>query len=273
MRIIVSLVTFNNSRSDLDLYARGLRAAAGAVPPDAHCRLMYVDNGGPSGMAARIDDAVMLPGQGNVGYGPALHRIIAEAFDNANADVVVTSNPDGAFHHACIARMLAVLKGNPAQLLEARQFPSEHPKPYDPATGSTSWASGCCIALSRRVFDAVGNVDPRFWLYLEDVDYSWRVRAAGIPVRLVPDALFAHDVTGRTADASARRHMLLAGRILGRKWGNERFLRWCERRLRRARDPVPAGSEDPLTGVVPVPPSWRRVADFRNQFVFGSQRW
>lgn len=273
MRIVISLVTFNNSRLDLDLYERGFRAAARAVLPDAHCRLIYTDNGEPSGIAARIEEAVSLPGQGNVGYGPALHRIVAEAFDNAAADVVVTSNPDGVFHHGCLVRLLARIKEDPVQLLEARQFPSEHPKPYDPRTGATSWASGCCIALSRAVFDAVGNVDPTFWLYLEDVDYSWRARAAGVPVRIVPEALFAHDVTGRTADASARRQMLLSGRVLGRKWGNDKFLQWCERELRRAGESIPTGDVDPLRNVVPVPAAWRQIADFDNPFVFGGQRW
>jgi GT2 family glycosyltransferase len=77
---------------------------------------------------------------------------------------------------------------------EARQLPLEHPKDYDPVAGDTSWASTCCIVVRRSVFDALGGFDhDTFPLYCDDVDFSWRVRAAGHRVVVAPFATVFHD--------------------------------------------------------------------------------
>lgn len=48
------------------------------------------------------------------------------------------------------------------------------------------------LAFRRTVFDAVGGFD-EFFEYGSDVDFSWRVIAAGYRVRSAPDAVVVHD--------------------------------------------------------------------------------
>ena len=77
---------------------------------------------------------------------------------------------------------------------EGRQIPIEHPKYYDPLTGETSWVTGCCVMLRREAFDSVSGFDAHFFpLYCDDVDLSWRLRAAGWTLRYVPSAVIVHD--------------------------------------------------------------------------------
>lgn len=272
LHTVVTLVTFQNSSPQLALYARALKIAAEQAAPVCKTTLLYQDNGAESGLEALVPFAVKRPARGNVGYGPALAGLLEFAFHELHADLAVTSNPDGAFHHQCLATLAARASAEPRQLLEARQFPDEHPKRYDPLTGATDWASGCCLAVSRNIFDEIGNIDPGFWLYLEDVDYSWRARAHGIPVRLVPEALYAHDVTDRPVAAASRLQMLLAGRRLGVKWHNERFTAECERML-QSEFPDPSKTWDAAQTVQTVPPAWTRVSDFRHHFSFSRTRW
>ncbi len=48
------------------------------------------------------------------------------------------------------------------------------------------------VALRREVLEQVGRFDDDFFLYYEDTDLSWRVRAAGWSIRYVPDAVLRH---------------------------------------------------------------------------------
>ena len=69
---------------------------------------------------------------------------------------------------------------------EMRQIPYEHPKAYDPVTLDTPWVSGAAMLLRRSAFEDVGGFDPRIFMYGEDVDLSWRLRARGWRLRYLP---------------------------------------------------------------------------------------
>jgi GT2 family glycosyltransferase len=67
---------------------------------------------------------------------------------------------------------------------------------YQPATRPTGSylkeAPTINLALSRRVIDEVGQFDERF-TYGSDIDYTWRVVAAGFRLLLVPEARIVSD--------------------------------------------------------------------------------
>ena len=67
-----------------------------------------------------------------------------------------------------------------------RQIPYEHPKAYDPVTLDTPWVSGAATLFRREAFDAVGGFDEAIFMYGEDVDLSWRLRAKGWRLRYQP---------------------------------------------------------------------------------------
>jgi GT2 family glycosyltransferase len=69
-------------------------------------------------------------------------------------------------------------------------------EPYDPA-GPTqrivSFASGCCLGLTRAVLERVGLLDERFFVYWEDADYCLRLRHAGVAIHYVADIAMWHE--------------------------------------------------------------------------------
>ena len=59
------------------------------------------------------------------------------------------------------------------------------------------------VAFRREVLDRVGLFDDDFFLYYEDTDLSWRVRAAGWTIRYEPTAVLRHLHTGTSGGESS----------------------------------------------------------------------
>jgi GT2 family glycosyltransferase len=59
-------------------------------------------------------------------------------------------------------------------------------------------ADGAAVAVSRRAAERAGLLDDALFLYVEDVDWSLRLRAAGFAVVLVPDARVRHKGSATT---------------------------------------------------------------------------
>lgn len=68
----------------------------------------------------------------------------------------------------------------------------------------TDFATGCCMLISREVVERVGTLDNRFFLYSEDVDYSLRVKKAGLKIFYCPCASVYHKISGSTGGVGSR---------------------------------------------------------------------
>ncbi|HWZ21981.1 MAG TPA: glycosyltransferase family 2 protein [Cytophagaceae bacterium] len=75
---------------------------------------------------------------------------------------------------------------------ELRQYPSEHPKIYDPITGYTSWCSAAALVVRRSVFEGVKGFDKNIFMYAEDVDLSWKIKCLGFHLMYLPDVKIHH---------------------------------------------------------------------------------
>ena len=64
-------------------------------------------------------------------------------------------------------------------------------------------ADGAAMAVSRPAAERVGLLDERLFAYVEDVDWSLRVRAAGFDCVFVPSARAVHRVSASTGGASS----------------------------------------------------------------------
>jgi GT2 family glycosyltransferase len=57
------------------------------------------------------------------------------------------------------------------------------------------WASGCALFFAVSAFEAIGDFDERYFLYLEDMDWCLRARRAGYEIWCAPSARISHEVT------------------------------------------------------------------------------
>jgi GT2 family glycosyltransferase len=56
----------------------------------------------------------------------------------------------------------------------------------------TDWVAGASMLVRREVFDAVGLMDERYFLYFEEVDFCLQARRAGWPCWYVPQSRVVH---------------------------------------------------------------------------------
>ncbi|MGB9911239.1 MAG: glycosyltransferase family 2 protein [Microgenomates group bacterium] len=81
----------------------------------------------------------------------------------------------------------------------------------------TDFVSGCAMLVKREVFEKVGLFDPRYFLYLEDVDFCVRAKKAGFKIIYVPQAKVWHynagssEVGGSLHDYFITRNRMLFG--------------------------------------------------------------
>jgi len=53
-------------------------------------------------------------------------------------------------------------------------------------------ATGAALIIRRNLFDHIRGFEPRFFVYYEDTDLSWRVRLAGKSILFVPSSIVYH---------------------------------------------------------------------------------
>lgn len=140
--------------------------------------------------ARRFASLRLVVNDANLGFGRAHNALSADA----RSEWMLLMNPDAALLPGTLSVLLAqAAKDTAAAAFECRQQPFEHPKNYHPITLETEWCSGAALLLRRRAFDEVAGFEPRLFLYGEDVDLSWRLRAAGWKLRFMPQAVVVHD--------------------------------------------------------------------------------
>ncbi len=198
--------------------------------------LVMADNGStdgaPEAVAARYDFAEFFPTGGNLGYGTAINRAVAEIAarpDEFDQEFVLVVNPDVTFEPGSVDALLAAARRWPRAAAfgprisetDGSVYPSARSVPRlgagighallgqvwrgnpwtahyldgaDMETERTAgWLSGSCLLLRREAFDALGGFDERYFMYLEDVDLGDRLGRAGWQNVYVPDAVIHHD--------------------------------------------------------------------------------
>lgn len=268
-RIAIGLLTYNNTPQQLRRASGAARLALQQSMGWAKGHLLVLDNGHDSAdTLAPAEDLHRLDSEGNVGFSVGHNRLMAHAFAQG-CDAYLAINPDGMLHPGALLALLRTLRANEdVALVEACQFPVEHPKHYDPVTLDTPWASGACLLIPRTVHERVGGFDEGFFMYCEDVDFSWRTRSHGIPVKLCPTALFLHAVTNRRVTTGTEIQTRRASIRLARKWGAPAsFEAWVRSELAQL-----TADEFEDEHPSPVPSAWHRHADFDHHYSYAPIR-
>lgn len=163
--------------------------------------LIFVDNGSKDCTLKLLSDYQQTYGQiyrtfeiihnaHNLGFGQANNI----GFKTGTSEIVCFMNIDTEVLPGTFDKLEKEVNegGKEVGLWEFRQLPYEHPKAYDICTNYTSWSSGAAFAVRRKVYEQVGGFDPAIFMYGEDVDLSWRIRAQGYKLKYCPHIPIIH---------------------------------------------------------------------------------
>lgn len=195
-------------------------SAAGSRGVAVHT--VIVDNGSTDGSAEKVaanHPAVEVLALGsNLGYARGMNRGIEHA-RTLGAEYVLFLNNDATVERDCIARLVAVLDGEPriglvgpkvlfdtdSTLIQyaggrisrwtgrSRSVGlGEHDGPRFSQAADVDFVSGCCLLVRTTAIERAGLLDERFHHGYEDVEWNLRIQRAGFRVRFEPSARAHH---------------------------------------------------------------------------------
>ncbi len=85
-------------------------------------------------------------------------------------------------------------------------------EPYE-----TEFASGCAMLVRKEVFRDIGLFSEEYFLYYEDIDFSWRVRQKGFKILVVPNAKIIHFEKSEETKPQKIYWLVLSGLIFFKK--------------------------------------------------------
>ncbi len=201
----LSLVTYRPEPALLASLLASLAEAAGTLRLN-----LYVLDNSPGPAAPPAVAALPQLGGGAFGTVDIVHATTNLGFGrghNANAarghaPWLLVINQDCIVEPGALERLVAIAAGDDARVAawEMRQIPYEHPKAYDPATLDSPWASGAATLFRREAYEAVGGFDDAIFMYGEDVDLSWRLRARGWRITYQPACAVVHHTYKEAAE-------------------------------------------------------------------------
>lgn len=128
------------------------------------------------------------------GHNTLMDRATGALTKGGEGGYVAIMNPDVKVTGNTLVEMLKTLDQSNVGIVEARQLPIEHPKVYSEKSGATSWVSTALALTTSQLFWEIDGFDAdSFFLYGDDVDFSWRLRSLGVLAVFQPSAIVFHD--------------------------------------------------------------------------------
>lgn len=207
------------------------KCLSGLVVKSATLDIIVVDNRSKDGTPAMLESEFprvkCVKNLHNVGFARAVNQGIAKSA----GQFVLLLNPDTQVSPTGLERMINFMKSdsqvgvlgcqirNSAGLRQysSRSFPNlatafsnsqsllNRLLPHNPWSRKylckdidleepteVDWVSGSCMLVRREVFGKVGYFDPRFFMFVEDVDFCRRSKASGWKVVYFPEVTILH---------------------------------------------------------------------------------
>jgi GT2 family glycosyltransferase len=156
----------------------------------------------------------------NRGVAAANNQGIREVLDAGCTHALLLNN-DVAFEPALFEKLLLGLEEHKAQLSSPKILYFDEPEriwmaggTFEPLVGYRTVHTGeneldhgqyntpkfvkyvptCCVLIEREVFQQVGLMDERYFVYADDMDFMYRVMKAGLHLVYLPNATLLHKV-------------------------------------------------------------------------------
>lgn len=177
-------------------------------------------------LAARAHPQIRpIANQQNVGFAEATNQGITAALD-AGCELILLMNNDIEFGEQVLASLVCGLHEYDCEMVAPKIVFHHNPKLIWSAGGGLDrWrgysgfhygygeldegqfdsprrvdhAPACCLLVRKDVFEKIGKLDRRYFTYVEDTDFSYRAKIAGLRLMYLPSVTVlhkAHSLTG-----------------------------------------------------------------------------
>jgi GT2 family glycosyltransferase len=195
--------------------------------------LYAVDNASIDATAAMLRQRsgiaiVVIPNEQNLGVAEANNQGIRAALKD-DCEYVLLLNNDTVFPRDMIAELLSGLDNYHCDMTTARMYYHDHPdriwcaggrispwRGYDvvhdgadqsdlgqfDTARAVNYTPTCCLMARRSVFEEVGLMDGRYFVYMDDVDFLYRCSKHGLSLWYIPGARLWHKVSSLTRGVS-----------------------------------------------------------------------
>jgi hypothetical protein len=234
-------------------------------PPCCSFEILVVDNASKDGSVdmarERFPTVRLLENAENVGYAAAINRALRES----TGEFLLVLNPDVRVTEGSVDALLAFMRAQPrAGIAGSKLLNADGTLQYSCRTFYTlkimlyrrtflgrvfkdspvvrrhlmmdwdhnsvrevDWVLGACLMVRRSAVEEVGPADERFFLYLEDVDWCFRMKSRGWGVYYCPDSVMYHHYRRDSAKdffgPGVRAHLASAFRFY-EKWNMALYL-------------------------------------------------
>ena len=196
--LMIAVVLYENEREQVFRMLRSLDASVSKLEPVRKAKIKFGDCSKSPSLTATDVDKIQHQMRNleieyefwdeNIHHSLGINRLCNKLEEEA----LLVLNPDSILSPNTLSELFKKYDGR--NLVEARQFPIEHTKPFDSKTGITSWNSGCCLLVPSNIFNSLDGFDGEvFPNYANDVDFSWRAKIAGSDSLVAENAFVYHD--------------------------------------------------------------------------------
>ena len=242
MDLSIVVITYN-SRGPVE---RCLESLAAHAPSCAH-ETIVIDNASSDGTAETVarcfPDVRVVANGDNLGYSRGVNQGMRLSNGRAililNPDIVVREGsidrlmefmdrtpdagivgsklvfPDGRLQYSCRSfytvsalvmrrTFLGKLFPRARALREHLLMDYDHEQPR-----AVDWILGACMLVRREAVEKVGAMDERFFLYVEDTDWCYRMKHHGWSVCYVPSSVMVHTYERSSAKSVLRKPFLI----------------------------------------------------------------
>ncbi|MDX6214605.1 MAG: hypothetical protein QOG99_189 [Frankiales bacterium] len=199
-----------------------LPACLDAVLPEG-APVLVVDNASTDGttglLASDYPQVQVVRNDDNLGFAGG----VAKGLEHVTTPYVVLLNSDATVRPGWLADLLAPLDDATVGAVTSKLLfpdgslqsaggylePSGYGHDLDTGGGDAAevaYGCGAALALRMAAVREVGGMDPRYFLYYEDVDLSWRLWLAGHRVVFQPAAVVIHEHSATTGGGATLLH-------------------------------------------------------------------
>lgn len=209
--LAIVIVNWNTRQLLLDCLA-----ALPAATVGLSVETWVVDNGSSDGSVAAVREhfptTIVIANEGNLGFAAANNQAIR----SSRSRQVLLLNSDTLPAPGSLTAMVRFLDAHPrvgivgprllngdgSEQLSYAAFPTlrsellgrnlRERRPFAAEAYAVDWVGGACFLISRAATEAVGLLDEAYFMYTEEADWCYRVRAAGWEVCYLPGAEVVH---------------------------------------------------------------------------------